>query len=177
VKRNVVAGLILLLLTRAGSGVVIWTLEAPGDDEKIRAAALDGPAVRAFRDRFNEIQERRLWPLDVSQIAAALGPKLDSRPERRVLPIFQSTCLALSGLYSIGQPDLKHVDFHRVGNIGYLELHYHQNGRKLETALLWFQPDSDFVPLKSLDDLTRRLDWELRKFELFQKWLDQHLPK
>jgi len=171
-KGSISTALALLLFAIQGFGFVIWHLEAPRDDHKMREAALHGPAVQAFADRFNTIQERRLWPLDVSAITAALGPKLDADPVDRVLPLFEGDCLALSGLFSRDEPDKRHVDFIRIADVGYLELHYHRNGQKLEAAVLWFQPDA----LKSLDDLTRRLDWELRRFELFQKWLDQNLP-
>lgn len=176
-KRSIIAIATLLFLIRPGLGNEIWHLEAPGDDYKLREATSRGPAVCVFADKYNQIQRKWLWRLDPSELAAACGPKLHSLPPDHVLPLFEGNCLGFSGAFSRGEIDKSHVDFYRVGDIAYLELHYERNGESLKAAVLWFQSDADFVSLKSLDDLTRRLDWDLQKFEHFEKWLDQHLPK
>ena len=175
-KRSL-AILIASSLVHSSFGMIIWTFDAPHDDQRLREAALPGPAARALRDEFNEFQERRIWPITCSDIKAALGATMEAVPKDRVLPIFESTCVMLSGLRSRAEPDKSHADVYAIGDIGYLEVHYHQNGEKVETALLFYRPDADFVPLKALDNLMPRLDWELKKLKLAEKWLAQHLPK
>jgi hypothetical protein len=58
--------ILVAFLCVAGSSLrmIIWTLEASQDDEKVREAVLKGPATALLRNEFSQFQKRRLWPLE-----------------------------------------------------------------------------------------------------------------
>jgi hypothetical protein len=43
--------------------------------------------------------------------------------------------------------------------------------------VFFFRVDDKFVPLKTTNDISSRLEWEKPKTEALRKWLDEHLPK
>jgi hypothetical protein len=83
--------------------------------------------------------------------------------------------MMVSGLHT-GNPvsDRSHTDLHAVGDIGYVELYYQLNGESVQTAAIYFRADNKFVPLKSTNDFSKRLDWDKGKFEALKNWLDAH---
>ena len=69
------------------------------------------------------------------------------------------------------------MDYYAVGNIGYLQFYYDLDGKGRGVAVFYLHTDDNFVPLRSTNDFARRLEWEKAKLQLFEKWLDEHLPK
>src|SRR5262249_23779929 len=107
-------------------------------------------------------------------------PNLRQRPADVVVPIFALTgrgvMMSVSGLHSPDQTQNKsHTDLHAVGNIGYLEFYSQLDGEKVQTALIYFRSDSAFIPLKSTNDFSARLEWERKKFASLREWFDRHL--
>jgi hypothetical protein len=86
--------------------------------------------------------------------------------------------MAVSGFHSsIPDADKNHTDLHSVGDIGYVEFFYANDGERIQNAAICFRADKAFVPLASTNDLAKRLEWERGKFDAVKKWLDEHLPK
>lgn len=96
-------------------------------------------------------------------------------PTNAILPLFVHTPLGLSGL--LMGDDLSHVDTYAVGSIGYLEFFYYRDGTSLEDVAFYTRIDEAFVPLKTTNDLQRRMVWDRKKLTEFEQWQDQHMPK
>ena len=125
------------------------------------------------------------WGTGTNGIGERSGPSLGHRPADRVLPIVASgggtNCggpmmMMVSGLHT-GDPtrDKSHTDLYAIGDIGYVELYSHLDGEKVQTALIHFRWDFAFIPLKSTNDFSARLEWEKNKLDALKEWLDAHL--
>ena len=108
-------------------------------------------------------------------------------PARLVLPSFLSVstniasrtyCIMVSGLHS-SDPSLNknHTDLHTLGNLGYVELYYQNDGQHIQTALIYFRADEQFVPLKSTNDFEKRLQWDRNRLAAVEVWLQEHSHK
>lgn len=124
------------------------------------------------------------WGTGTNSFSERSGPSLGHRPADRVLPIFASgggtncgrLAMMVSGLHC-GDPtrDKSHTDLYAIGDIGYVELYSHLDGEKVQTAVIYFRSNSAFIPLKSTNDFSARLEWEKNKFGALKDWFDQHL--
>jgi hypothetical protein len=97
-----------------------------------------------------------------------------------VLPLFADVFkgdeIGLSGQFMVTTNAKNHTDFHMVGDIGYVERFYDIDRKRLEQAVFYLRQDDKFVPLKSTNDFSKRLEWEKSKFVLLNKWLDENMP-
>lgn len=152
-------------------------LDAPQDDVQARRDVRDQLELKPIKAAYSDIIQTRLWPLKLDGVAKFFGPKLDKQPDDMVLPLFAGDEIYLSGLNIITTGEKSHTDFHAVGDIGYVECFYDINGTRLETALFYLRPDDKFVPLKSINDFSQRLEWDKAKFAALEKWFDEHMPK
>ena len=103
--------------------------------------------------------------------------QLPDLPAPYVLPSFQSTEFITTGFFDVSQPQRRHVDYYRVDDLGFVQFVFHQDGERVEAAVIYFRPDAQFVPLRSKKDLTRRIGWEKKKWERIKSWIIQRLPK
>ena len=152
-------------------------LDAPQDDGQARQGVWNSPELKTIKAAYSDIIQTRLWPLKLDDVAKIFGPKLQNKPDDMVLPLAAGNGLGLSGFGPGGTNDHRHVDFHAVGEIGYVECFYQFDGTNIETAVFYLRPDDKFVPLKSVNDFSKRMKWEKVKFEGLKEWLDEHLPK
>jgi hypothetical protein len=112
----------------------------------------------------------------------AIGPELKQRPKDAVLPVFATQdgkaplTLLVSGLHSTDPAhDKNHTDLYAIGDIGYVEFYSQNNGKNVQTLVLFFRADDKFVPLQAASDFPARLAWEKARFEAIKTWLDAHL--
>jgi hypothetical protein len=113
------------------------------------------------------------------------GPSLGHHPADLVLPISASgggtncggaVIMAVSGFHFNDPTQSKsHTDLYAVGDIGYVELYSQLDGERVQTALIYFRSDVAFIPLKSTNDFSARLEWEKNKFDALEAWFDEHL--
>jgi hypothetical protein len=134
------------------------------------------PELQSLTDDYNKLLQVRLWPLKMKDIDALFGPKLEGKPDDRIKPLFVPIDIAESGLSPINE-NHRHVDFHTIGDIGYLEVHYGSDGESVAAAVIYVRSDGNFVPIKSTNDFPRREAWDKARFETLKIWLDGHLPK
>ena len=193
-KRTIAIATLLFALCSASFAVIRFNLVAPQDVREARKGVQDRPELKPFLDEYCAIIKARLFPLKLDDVAKTFGPKLatatnwweycgkrsgpelDQHPADLVLPIFVSQGMMVSGLHT-GNPitDKSHTDLHAVGDIGYVEFYYQLNGESVQTAAIYFRADGKFVPLKSTNDFSKRLDWDKSKFDALKNWLDAHL--
>ena len=180
-KRIIVIVLVAILGRCVAFGVIITLIDAPQDDLNV-SGDLDGsklrvhPELQSLTDDYSKLLHVRVWPLKMKDIDAFFGPKLKGKPDDRVKPLFVPMVIMESGL-SPTTGDHRHVDFHAIGDIGYLEVHYGWDGESVATAVIYLRADDKFVPLKSTNDITHREAWDKARFETLKIWFDDHLPK
>lgn len=160
-------------------GVILLREEFP-----IRLSLRDREELKPLAAEYQQIITTRLKPLTSNQVTNVFGPKLESLRDLNphqltnsvALPLFAPDSVYLSGLLVTN--DQSHADLYPVGDIGYIEFIYQWDGSMTYARIvLYFRPDASFVPLKTEDDFSRRLEWEKPKWLALQKWLDVHLPK
>jgi hypothetical protein len=177
--------LLCVLLAQTAPAPIIELLDAPGDSEKVRKSIEEKPEVVALRKDYFAFQDKYFWPLLNNEMEAIFGRRLNSTksitelpdlPTAYVLPSFQSTEFITTGIVDVSQPQRRHVDYYRVGDLGFVEFVFHQDGERVHAAVVYFRPDAQFVPLRSKKDLARRIAWEKKKWERIKSWIIQHLP-
>jgi hypothetical protein len=179
--------LLCVLLAQTAPAPIIEILDAPGDSEKVRKSIEENPQVVALRKDYFAFQDKYFWPLLNSEMGTIFGRRLKSTkgititesdlPAVYVLPSFQSSEFITTGVVDVSQPQRRHVDYYRVGDLGFVEFVFHQDGERVHAAVIYFRPDAQFVPLRSENDLARRIAWEKKKWERIKSWIIQHLPK
>ena len=184
--KSVLVVLLCVLLARTAPAPIIELLDAPGDSEKVRKSIEEKPEVVALRKDYFAFQDKYFWPRLNSEMEATFGRRLSSTrsitelpdlPAAYVLPSFQSTEFITTGIVDVSQPQRRHVDYYRVGDLGFVQFVFHQAGERVHAAVVYFRPDAQFVPLRSKKDLARRIAWEKKKWERIKSWIIQHLPK
>jgi hypothetical protein len=178
--------LLCVLLAQSAPAPIIELLDAPGDSEKVRKSIEEKPQVVALRKDYFAFQDKYFWPLLNNEMETIFGRRLKSTkgitelpdlPAPYVLPSFQSTEFITTGFFDVSQPQRRHVDYYRVDDLGFVQFVFHQDGERVEAAVIYFRPDAQFVPLRSKKDLARRIGWEKKKWERTKSWIIQHLPK
>jgi hypothetical protein len=193
-KRTIAIATLLFALCSASFAVIHFNLAAPQDGPEARTGVQDRPELKPLLDEFRAIIKARLFPLKLDDVAKTFGPKLatatnwweyygkrsgpelDQHPADLVLPIFASQGMMVSGLHT-GNPisDKSHTDLHAIGDIGYVEFYYQLNGESVNNAAIYFRADDKFIPLKSTNDFSGRLEWDKGKLDALKNWLDTHL--
>ncbi len=180
-KRLILAAILVVALNYSALGVISSFIKSPQDDLKAtglcdRKGAY--PELQPLLTEYSELLEVRIYPLcATTNPAAFFGPKLDQQPTDRARPLFGPSWISESGMTPGGVPDKRHVEFHAVGDVGYLEVHYGFDGVWVSACALYLRTDATFVPLKSTNDFAKRLEWDKAKFDTLKKWFDAHLPK
>jgi hypothetical protein len=175
-KRIIAIALLLYALCNASFADIITTLDAPQDNTQARWDVRDRLELKPTHAAYWNIIQTRLWPLKLDGVAKIFGSKLDKKPDDIVLPLFAGNEIFLSGKFMVITNAKNHADFHAVGDIGYVECFYDIDGMRLEQAVFYMRPDDQFVPLKSTNDLSKRMEWEKAEFVTLNKWLDEHMP-
>jgi hypothetical protein len=178
--------LLCVLLAQTAPAPIFNVLDAPGDSEKVRKSIEEQREVVALRKDYFAFEEKYFWPLLNNQMQAIFGrrlnstksiPELPELPAPHVVPSFQSTQFVTTGIVDVSQPQRRHVDNYRVGDLGFVQFVFHQDGERVHAAVVYFRPDAQFVPLRSKKDLPRRIAWEKKKWERTKSWIIEHLPK
>jgi hypothetical protein len=196
-KRSIAIAILLFAFCGVSLAVILFTIAAPQDDGETRKAISDRPELKFLAAEYRDPLCTRLWPLKRDDVAKDFGPlletatnwwgygvdaggkrsgpELDQHPADLVLPIFVTTWMMVSGMHT-GDPakDKSHTDLHAIGDIGYVEFYYHLDGESIQTAVIYFRADDKFVPLKSTNDLPKRLAWDKGKFDALKEWLKAH---
>jgi hypothetical protein len=172
--------LLFSLLGNRSFGVVLSFVEAPQDDLKVLGPCDTNvcryPELREPGQKYNELLTVRFFPLKQADVAAIFGPKLDKKPDDFVKPLFGPRMIMESGL-GTDEGNKRHVDFHAIGKLGYLEAHYAYNGESMDTCVIYLRADAGFIPLKSTNDIAGREAWDNARFEQLKVWLNDHMPK
>jgi hypothetical protein len=196
-KRSIAVASLICVFCSASFAVVHFSIDAPQDDREARARIGERPELQGLYAEYSNLIKTRLWPLKLGKMANIFGPQLDTatnwwgldadeggkrsgpklehHPTDLVLPIFVPQGMMVSGLHNSNRvSDRSHTDLHAVGDIGYVEIYYQHDGESVQTAAIYFRADKKFVPLKSTNDFSKRLDWDKGKFEALKNWLDAH---
>jgi hypothetical protein len=195
VKRTRAIAILLCGLCGRSFAVIHGLIDAPQDDGKARNGVWNRPGSKPLQAAYSEVIQKCLWPIKLDEAANIFGLKLDTatnwwgyaagkrsgptlekHPADLVLPIFAPGGLLLGGLHT-GNPDRdkSHTDLYAVGDIGYVEFYSHLDGKKVQSAVIYFRADKKFVPLTSTNDFSKRLEWDKAKFDALKKWLDHHI--
>jgi hypothetical protein len=169
--------LFIFSLCRPVRGVLFDIIEAPQDDRQLRESVAKRSDVRRLRQEYNNVEETYLLYLRSSEAPAVFGAKMKEFPQPYVLPAFYWNELILNGLEDVSKPQRRHEDVYSLGQIGYIKLYFLQDGETMENTTICFRPDTAFVPLKSAANISRRLQWEKRKWQLVEAWLKARLPR
>ena len=162
---------LILVSVCPAKGVLIDVLEAPHDDPAIRKSVQKRAEAKRLNKEYNAVLERYFFGLRSSRARTVFGPRLRQLPRSRVLPVFIPTWIGLSGAVDPSTPDKRHSAIYALGDTGYVDLYFHRDGKRLETAVLYFRPDRSFVPLKSSSDISPRIAWEKKKWAVVKDWL------
>ena len=186
-KRTIAIAIVLYGMCSASFAVVFFMLDAPQDDRMARRGVHDRPELKPLDAAYSELVQTRFWPLKLDNITKVFGPKIETvanrygtglkHPANLVLPVLVPDGMGLSGLGGDPARDKYHTDLHVIGDIGYVAFYYQADGESLQTAVVYFRADDKFVPLKSTNDFSKRLEWDKARFTALKKWLDEHLPK
>lgn len=197
-KRTIAIAILLCAFCSASFAAITFYLDAPQDAREARKGVQDRPELKPLFDEYCDFIRTRLYPLKADEVAKIFGPKLDTatnwwgfdvdaggkrsgpkldqHPADLVLPIFAPGAMMVSGLHSDDPARNKsHTDLHAIGDIGYVEFYYQLNGENIQTAAIYFRSDGKFIPLKSTNDLSKRLEWDKDKFAALKNWLAAHL--
>jgi hypothetical protein len=185
VKRAIVIVILLFGLSRASFAVILFCIDAPHDSADALCKICGRPELKPLHAAYDDLIETRIFPRKADDFAKGFGPPIATvsnrcgvglkRPTDRVLPIFASGDLMVSGLSATN--DRSHTDIHAVGDIGYVEFYYGWDGKSVLNAVIYFRTDTKFVALTSANDYGKRLKWEKARFDALEKWLNEHLPK
>ena len=180
-KLLAVSVVLLSLLSNQCLGEVLSEVDAPQDDLRVLGPcdtnACTHPELQVLSQKYNELLALRFFSLKQADVAAVFGSKLDTKPDDFVKPLFVPRMIAVSGLGYSDAANKRHVDYHAIGDIGYLEAHYGFNGESIETCVIYLRADAQFVPLKSSNDIPAREIWDNVKFEKLEGWLNEHMPR
>ena len=173
--------LLFSLLSNKCFGVVLSMVDAPQDDLRVLGPCNTNvcryPELRRLGEKYNELLSVRFFPLKQAEVREIFGAKLDKKPDEFVKPLFVPGMIMESGLGYSDAANKRHVDFHAIGDIGYLEVHYAYNGESIATCVIYFRADAGFVPLKSTNDIPAREAWDNAKYNKLLNWLDDHMPR
>lgn len=179
-KQTILAALLGVALATTALGEIISIVESPQDDLKVLdglSFICDHPELQPVLAEYIELLEVRIHPLrHLTNIVACFGPMLEQRPPDRAKPLFVPMTVWESGLHSVSA-NKRHVEFHAIGDVGYLEVHYGYDGVWVAACAVHLRTDDKFVPLKSTNDFAARLKWDMARFDTLKKWFDVHLPK
>ena len=174
----------IVLLALAGGqafGVVLSFVPAPQDDLSVlgpcNSNVCQHPEWQPLSQKYNELLSVRFFPLKEADIDTVFGPKLDKKPDDFVKPLFVPPVLMESGLGYSDAANKRHIDFHNLGDLGYLEVHYGYDGDSVGTCIIYLRADAGFVPLKSTNDIPAREAWDNAKYAKLQGWLNDHMPR
>jgi hypothetical protein len=199
-KRIAVAAILFSVFSGLCHAQIAFNLEAPQDDVRARLAVRGRPELDGLQADYWEFVQTRIFPLrlgDIQQIFAppiatatnwwgpgldaqrqASGPMVARHPADLVLPITVPETGWVSGLHlPDASRNLNHTDLHTIGDAGYAEFFFANDGQGLETALIFYRMDENFVPLTTTNDFPKRLAWEKEKFAAVKKLLDDNMPK
>lgn len=186
-----------LLGALCGPGFAQLDFTPPGPNEDFTAweDIYTRSELKALRSAYAELMRTRFHPLHPGDASRVFGPSLssaqdwggpadqqywpeiDHHPVKLVLPMVGPKNMGVLSI-QIVKPEFNHYhrDLHAIGDLGYVRLYYQVDGETMNNAVIYFRVDDRFVPLKSIDDFSKRLEWEKAKFDALNKWLDQHLP-
>jgi hypothetical protein len=190
----IVTGLAILGVCTTVFGEMDFDLDTPNDDYGARQDTEARKELKPLLAEYRELLKTRILPLEYCDITNIFGPKLEEygdidfmiqapehRPLNYALPLFVPDSRTISTFFpgiQSGVPKSKgHLDYHAVGNVGFLQVYYQRNGENIYFADFYLRTDDKFVPLLSKTDFARRLKWDKARFASLKLWLDQHLPK
>jgi hypothetical protein len=192
--RKIVPTLVYFSLLSASLATIHFDLVAPQDLREARQGVQSRPELKPLLDEYCAIIKGCLLPLKLDDVAKTFGPKLDTatnwwgyyggrsgpelnhHPADLALPVFFPGGMMVSGLHTGNSvSDKSHADLHAIGDIGYVEFYYQLNGESVNNAAIYFRADDKFVPLKSINDFSKRLDWHEGKLNALKNWIDRHL--
>ena len=119
-KRPIITTVLLCALCRASFAVILFSIQAPQDDAKVRMDISDRPDLQPLAAEYRSLVPARLWPLKCDDVAKVFGPKLetatnwwgygsgrsgptiDKHPTDLVLPILATRPAAGSNCCSLG---------------------------------------------------------------------------
>jgi hypothetical protein len=168
---------ILAVTAEPGRSVLLYGFDAPQDIQELRESLQPRADVREFAKAYADLERSYLLYLRSNELGATFGTKMADFPKDCVLPIFQAQFVGVSGLTDVSKPDKRHADVYAVGDIGYIEFIFGQDGQTIAATVTCFRPDATFVPLKSTADISRRLEWDKQKLQLVESWLKARLAK
>jgi hypothetical protein len=175
-KRTLLTALLLSVVCSASRGVIMSFVDSPQDDVKVLGGS--HPELQPLLAEYINLLAVRIFPLqNLTNIVAFFGPSLDRKPDDRARPLFSPMMIGESGITPGDVPDKRHIEFYRIGDLGYLEVHYGYDGMWVAACAIHFRTDKEFVPIKAAADFAKRGEWDRTKFEALKQWLDAHLAK
>ncbi|MCX6904114.1 MAG: hypothetical protein NTW03_11700 [Verrucomicrobia bacterium] len=77
-KRSIPIAIVLCALCPVGLAQMVFFIDAPHDDSKVRSCVGDRPELKPLHAVYTNIIQTRLWPLKLSEVPKLFGPKLDT---------------------------------------------------------------------------------------------------
>jgi hypothetical protein len=194
VKPTIAIALLLSGLCRASfAQTCVFNIRAPDhdqDDHTARESVCGRAELKPLQDSYSEIIETRLLSLTSDMLPTIFGPKFPSPrkgwrpadPADLVLPLFghgnmfDGDISHMNKMILHGAFNINGYDLYSVGNSGYIEF-FEDGGGATAAAVIYLRADDKFIPLKSTNDFSKRLEWDKAKFNALIKWLDEHEPK
>jgi len=193
VKPTIAIALLLSGLCRASfaqTGQTVFNINYDQDDHTAREGVYGRAELKPLQDSYSEIIETRLLFLTSDMLPTIFGPKFPSPrmgwrpadPADLVLPLFghgnmfDGDISHMNKMILHGAFNINGYDLYSVGNCGYIEF-FEDGGGATAAAVIYLRADDKFIPLKSTNDFSKRLEWDKAKFNALIKWLDEHAPK
>jgi hypothetical protein len=77
-KRSIPIAVVLCALCPVGFAVILFSIDAPQDNSKVRSYVGDRPELKPLHAAYTNIIQTRLWPLKLNEGPKIFGPKLDT---------------------------------------------------------------------------------------------------
>src|SRR5437667_9678898 len=151
-KRQFTFFFLLFLFMSGASADVIAPLIEPRDDLKTRQAVRQRAELKPLADQYTQLVQSVMVQRPTRAIEVIFGPVLSAPPENRVLPLFAPKEVILPDSRSGNAPNNDHIDFHAMGEAGFVQFYFGPDGESLHGAVLYLRADDQFVPLRSADD-------------------------
>jgi len=134
--------------------------------------------VKHAQEQFSAIIQKYISPLKEDEIKSIYGPTLPALPDDASLPIFSYNGVAVSGIaFEDPAKSKNHTEFYRIGDLGYLQVFYQIDGVSVGGAGFYFKTDQKFTPLKTSEDISRRLGWDETRLQAILRWINEHHPE
>jgi hypothetical protein len=178
-KQFLSTALVLASLTCPSSASILyWETDDMGEEAvksaiRRKMATSKDESAGAFKVHCNRLQDLKkgFLHLKEAEVVALFGPKIERKPKTFALPIYDSGAMAISGLFSISEPNKCHQDFYEISDFAAAKVFYGRDGEHVRNILFYFRADPTFPRLGDENKLKACIEWENKQLAELEAWI------